>query len=384
MGGRSGRRRIAVVLGTRPEIVKLAPLLRELGDDAFVIHTGQHYDGELSEQMFEDLGIPAPELVLSGVGGQPRWSQIATVIAELGAQFSRERPDVVVVQGDTNAVSAGAQTANYLDIPVVHVEAGLRSDDRAMPEEINRLVAGAVADIHCAATEHNAGRLRAEGVPEERIAVTGNTIVEATRHSLSLPAELPFDLPAGDFVLATIHRPENTDTSSSLRRVLVELGEIPSPVVFVAHPRTRAAISRFVLDHLLVGMQVVPSLTHRQFLLAAEASTLIVSDSGGLQEEVTVLGRPLLVPRRSTERPESIEAGFARLVPPGASISEEAAAVLADPDVRGRLAVEPSPYGDGGASARIAVICRTLADTGARDLRGLRGQDERAPRPHAA
>jgi UDP-N-acetylglucosamine 2-epimerase (non-hydrolysing) len=365
MAGRR-KRRIAVVLGTRPEIIKLAPVIAALGDEAVVIHTGQHYDPELSATLFRELGLPQPEVVLSDIGDTPRWAQIANGIAGLGAEFTRSRPDVVVVQGDTNAVTAGAQAANYLGIPVVHVEAGLRSDDRGMPEEINRLVAGAVADVHCAATTHNAERLRAEGVPDERIAVTGNTIVEATLRSLAHPVDLPFALPDGEFVLATVHRPENTDTEAALRRVVRELAEIPLPVVLVAHPRTRAAMDRFAVE-VPEGVRVVPSLTHAQFLHAARAATLLVSDSGGVQEEVTVLGKPLVVPRASTERPESVRSGFSRLVGPGESIAAAAAEMLADHATLARLPHTSSPYGDGKAGTRIAEICRRLADRAAPD-----------------
>lgn len=358
----SSPRKIALVLGTRPEIIKLAPVIRELGDEAFVIHTGQHYDEELSGQLFPQLGIAEPAVVLEGIGGQARWTQIASAIEALAAEFVRSRPDVVVVQGDTNTVSAGAQAANYVGIPVVHVEAGLRSDDRSMPEEINRLVTGVLADIHCAATTHNERRLLAEGVPARRIAVTGNTIVEATLLALAQPADLPADLPEGPFVLATIHRPENTDTPDALRRVLTQLGEIGLPVVFVAHPRTRAAIERFGFASLTGGMRILASTTHTEFLKLAQRAALLVSDSGGIQEECTVLKKPLLVPRRSTERPESVTAGFSRILGPEESISRAARTLLDDPGLEARLAGIPSPYGDGTASAQIAELCRQLAD----------------------
>lgn len=355
-------RRIAIALGTRPEIIKLAPLIRELGDDAYVVHTGQHYDDELSGQIFDRLGLRHPDVVLEGIGGQKRWTQIASAIEALAEEFCRSRPDVVVVQGDTNTVSAAAQAANYVGIPVVHVEAGLRSDDRSMPEEINRMVTGVLADIHCAATIDNAGRLLREGVDPARIVVTGNTIVEATQSSLAMEIALPAGIPSEGFVLSTIHRPENTDTPEALARVLRELGEIGLPVVLVAHPRTRAAIERFGLESLAAPLRIIESLTHDQFLHVAAAATLLVSDSGGLQEECTVLHKPLIVPRRSTERPESVAAGFARLVTPGESIAAAARAVLSDPEAIAHLQSTPSPYGNGTASAQIAHLCRMLAD----------------------
>lgn len=355
--------RIAIVLGTRPEIIKLAPLIRELGDDAFVIHTGQHYDQELAGQLFESLGLPAPDVVLTGIGGHARWTQVARAIEALAEEFVRARPDVVVVQGDTNTVSAGAQAANYVGIPVVHVEAGLRSDDRAMPEEINRLVAGVLADVHCAATSTNARRLAAEGVPAERVVVTGNTIVEATEAILARPAALPEGLSPDAYVLATVHRPENTDTAAALERILRDLAELPLPVVFVAHPRTRSAMVRFGLTGYADKLRIMSSVTHDEFVHLAHTAALLVSDSGGVQEECTVMKRPLLVPRRSTERPEAIEAGFARLVLPEESLAEAAREWLADETLPARLKVIPSPYGDGTAGSQIARVCRDLAGT---------------------
>jgi len=357
---------IALVLGTRPEIIKLAPVIRHLGDHARVIHTGQHYDAELSGRFFSQLGIGEPDLLLDGVGGKPRGEQIAVALRELTTEFTRNRPDAVVVQGDTNAVSAGAQAANYLGIPVVHVEAGLRSHDRAMPEEINRLVAGALADVHCAATSRNEWALLSEGIPSERIALTGNTIVEQTHRALDgveVDLRRYFDGATPErFVLATIHRPENTDTADALARALDGLADIDAPVLFLAHPRTRAAIERFGLSSRLDALTVAESVGHEEFLALASAAALLVSDSGGIQEECTVIGTPLLVVRRSTERPESVDAGFARLIEPDMSIAAAANGVLADSHAAARLLGRTSPYGDGCAGERIAQICLAIAD----------------------
>lgn len=359
--------RIAVVLGTRPEIIKLAPVIAELGDLAWVIHTGQHYDHELSGQFLEQFGIGAPDVVLEGVGGADRGTQIATALQALTTLFREQRPAAVIVQGDTNAVSAGAQAANYLDIPVIHVEAGLRSYDRAMPEELNRLVVGTLADVHCAATDHNARNLRAEGVADERIIVTGNTIVEATLSSLErgtgiIGHHFPDGTAPERFVLATIHRPENTDTKEALERILGALASLDLPVLFLAHPRTRHAARRFGLGDALDALHTIESVGHSELLDLAQASTLIVSDSGGLQEETTVLGKPLLVIRRSTERPESIDAGFARLLVPGEDIATAARAAIVHNGFGTSLATTGSPYGDGTASAQIATIARHISD----------------------
>jgi UDP-N-acetylglucosamine 2-epimerase (non-hydrolysing) len=368
---------IAVVLGTRPEIIKLAHLIRELGDRARVIHTGQHYDDAMSGQFFRGLGLATPDVVLSGIGGASRGEQIATAIAALTVEFTASRPAVVIVQGDTNAVSAGAQAANYLGIPVIHVEAGLRSYDRQMPEELNRLLVGVLADVHCAATDLNDANLRGEGIDPERVVVTGNTVVEATTGSLATAVSSPeLDGLAPGFVLATVHRPENTDDAASLERILRALDSLDAEVVLPVHPRTRAAISRFGLDHLTRRLRLVEPLGHGEFLHAAGRAALLVSDSGGVQEECTVLKKPLLVVRRSTERPEAIDAGFAQLMTPECDLGAAAAALLADTRAASRLAATPSPYGDGSASATIAAIARDLAagSTPAEAVRAARPQ----------
>lgn len=352
---------VAVVLGTRPEIIKLAPVIAALGQRARVIHTGQHFDRAMSGQFLDDLGIGVPDIVLEGIGGQDRSTQIATALQALATEFRENRPAAVIVQGDTNAVSAGAQAANYAGIPLVHVEAGLRSYDRAMPEELNRLVVGALADVHCAATPLNAENLINEGVDSASVIVTGNTIVEVTTSSLRAGRTAAPEMPSG-YVLATIHRPENTDSESALSRVLMGLAHIAAPVVFPMHPRTRAAIERFGLTHLLDGIEVIEPVGHLDFLALARDARLLISDSGGLQEECTVLKRPLLVVRRSTERPESIDAGFAVLAGPDTDIGDAANRILGDLALRQRLRQSASPYGDGTAGAQIAQIARAIAD----------------------
>ncbi|MFI6157349.1 non-hydrolyzing UDP-N-acetylglucosamine 2-epimerase [Kitasatospora sp. NPDC051170] len=362
---------VAVVLGTRPELVKLAPLIHELGDATRLVHTGQHWDEAMSGRFLRDLGLPRPEL-LTGVGGRPRAGQIAQSLGQLDAAFAEDRPVAVVVQGDTNATLAGALAANAREIPLVHVEAGLRSHDRAMPEEHNRVMVDHVSDLLCAATEDNVANLRAEALAEERIELTGNTVVEVVRRRLPDEATRAALLAAHGlapdaYVLATVHRPENTDTAEALGAVLAELDRIAragTPVLFPMHPRTRAAVERFGLEGLLERIAVTGPVGYGDFLGLASHAALLVSDSGGVQEECTVLGRPLLVVRRSTERPEAMTAGFAALVQPGEELGALAREWLADtPERLARLAATPSPYGDGLASARIAALTAALAET---------------------
>ncbi|CAM5371372.1 UDP-N-acetyl glucosamine 2-epimerase [Streptomyces spiroverticillatus] len=358
---------VTVVLGTRPEIIKLSQVSRLLGPRGRVVFTGQHYDPSLTDTFFTGFRMPAPHATLRGVGGTSQIIQISRMITDLGNQFAEERPSAVVVQGDTNTVSAAAQAAHYCGIPVVHVEAGLRSYDRNMPEEINRRVAGTVTDLHCAPTATAMNNLLGEGVDPHRIELTGNTIVEAVQLSLP-PVEdsLRFlehvGLQADSYALATIHRPENTDDADRLRSILTELAKFPLPVLMPLHPRTRGAALRAGLGDALDRLHTVDPVDHRQFLSLARHARLLVSDSGGVQEECTVLKKPLLVVRNSTERPEAIQAGFAQLVQPGRQLGKAADAMLADTGLHARLAVTPSPYGDGHASERIVQAVARLVD----------------------
>ncbi|MFE3071749.1 non-hydrolyzing UDP-N-acetylglucosamine 2-epimerase [Streptomyces sp. NPDC059247] len=375
-------RSVAVVLGTRPELVKLAELIRVLGPAARVVHTGQHYDDALSGDFLDELGLPEPEY-LTGVGGQPRAVQVAAALAGLDERFAADPPLAVVVQGDTNAALSGALAANARDLPLVHVEAGLRSHDRAMPEEHNRVLIDRLADVLCAATPDNRDLLLAEGIADERIAVTGNTVVEAVHDHLPPPQERArllavSGLVPDGYVLATVHRPENTDDPAALAAVLTELAALARelPVVLPLHPRTRARVEATGLAHLLDGLTVLPPAGYGTFLALARHAALIVSDSGGIQEETTVLGRPLVVVRRSTERPESLT-DFADLVEPGPGIGTAARRRLAEGGLGLRhLGTLPSPYGDGTASHRIAGLLG--------DLVAGRNADRTVPAPRHA
>ena len=361
--------RVAVVLGTRPELVRLAPVLHRLGARGRLVHTGQHWDEELSGRFVDELGLHTA-VRLEGIGGRTRAGQIAHALDQLDRLFTEERPSAVIVQGDTNATLAGALAANALGIPLIHVEAGLRSHDRAMPEEHNRVMVDHLADILCAATEVNRDNLVREGVQPGRITLTGNTVVEVVLRELP-DADARHDLlrrhglTAGGYLLATLDRPENTDLPEPLRAVLTELGTLAdsgTPVLFPMGPRTAAAVARHGLRRLVAPLRVVPPVGYAEFLGLARHAALLVSDSDGVQEECTVLKRPLLVVRRSTERPEAVDAGFAALVRPGPEVGVLARAWLADlPERLSRLAATPSPYGDGRASARIAELSASLA-----------------------
>ena len=349
---------VAVVLGTRPEIIKLGHIIRLLGPRAAVVHTGQHYDTTLSAVFFDAFDLPEPVAHL-GVGGETRGTQIGRTVEALDGWLAEHPVAAVVVQGDTNSVVGGSLAANAREVPLVHVEAGLRSFDRRMPEEHNRVVADHLADLLCAPTEVSRQNLLDEGIPDERITVTGNTIVEAVNSLLPSETErralmAAHGVESDGFVLSTFHRPENVDDPEALRTILEQLATLPIPVILPIHPRTAArAAEHSGVGEFLDAVRVVDPLGYPEFLALAAEAAMLISDSGGVQEEVSVLKRPVLVVRRSTERPEVIGT-FAERVEPGPEIGDMARTWIADlPATLARLADEPSPYGDGTASQRI-------------------------------
>jgi UDP-N-acetylglucosamine 2-epimerase (non-hydrolysing) len=358
-------RSVAVVYGTRPEIIKLSRIIAILGDRAFTIYSGQHFDRNLAGDFIDELALAAPDLTLH-VGGVSRAQQIAQVLSRLGEQFSKTPPAVVVVQGDTNTTVGAALAANASEIPLVHVEAGLRSFDRRMPEEHNRVTCDHLADSCLAPTETSRQNLLAEGIADERIAVTGNTVVDVATQLLQQPEQRrsltrEMELEPSRFVLATFHRPENVDDRARLRTILEELRAVEAPILFPIHPRTLGRIQHYRLDTLLSGVRVVPPLGYRAFLNLAAESAFIISDSGGVQEEASVLKRPVIVVRRSTERPEVL-GSFSTLVTSLEKISAAARSWLEDvPGLHQELAQLESPYGDGRASERsVDAILRAL------------------------
>lgn len=355
---------IAVVLGTRPEIIKLAGIVRLLGPAALLVHTGQHYDPTLSDVFFAEIGLPDPDIHV-GIGGESRGKQIGLAVQALDEAFAEQAPAAVVVQGDTNTVLAAALAANARGIPLVHIEAGLRSYDRRMPEEHNRVVTDHLGDLLCAPTETNRANLLAEGIADEAIVITGNTVVEAVRELMpdgALRAAIldRYGVAPNGYVLSTLHRPENVDVPHTLTTILEQLAELPLPVVLPLHPRTVARVAAHGLGELLAKLIVVEPIGYRDFLgLGAEAA-LLISDSGGVQEEVSVYKRPAIVVRRSTERPEVLGT-FAERVVPGPDIAKVAQAWIDDlPALHARLADLPSPYGDGSASQRSVEAIRGL------------------------
>lgn len=348
---------VAVVLGTRPEIIKLANVIRLLGESASVIHSGQHYDHALSRVFIESFGLDEPDVYLT-VGGKSRGAQIGQAVSALDSHFATAPPKVIVVQGDTNTALAGALAANALEVPLVHVEAGLRSHDRRMPEEHNRVLVDHLGDLLCAPTRISAKNLLSEGIPDERITVTGNTVVEAVQELMPSREDRRrlldrHGLEPSRYILSTFHRPENVDEPERFRAILRELAGLSLPVLLPLHPRSFRRAAEHGLAHLLEAVKVTDPVDYETFLGLGADSAFLISDSGGIQEEVSIYKRSVIVVRRSTERPE-VQGTFAELVEPGPGISEIAEEWASDiQSLHERLETEPSPYGDGTASARI-------------------------------
>jgi UDP-N-acetylglucosamine 2-epimerase (non-hydrolysing) len=352
--------RIVYVVGTRPNFVKTAPVigaLRERLPDArhALVHTGQHYDRLMSEIFFEELGAPAPDHMLE-VGSGSHAQQTARVIERLEPVLAEERPDLVVVPGDVNSTMAAALTAAKMQIPLAHIESGLRSFDRTMPEELNRIVADRLSDrlfLHC---EDAARNLRAEGVAEERMHFVGNTMIDTLvalqDRFTAAGAARRLGVEPGEFVLVTLHRPALVD-GPLLAETVERLAALARrmPVVFPVHPRTRATMEGIEPDH--PGLLLSEPVGYVDFLSLLSDAGAVLTDSGGIQEETTFLGIPCFTLRDNTERPITIEAGTNTL------LGLDPAAIAAIPTAlseRPSEPPEPPPLWDGQASQRIAEI----------------------------
>jgi UDP-N-acetylglucosamine 2-epimerase (non-hydrolysing) len=310
--------RAVLVAGARPNFMKVAPILRECrrrrgGLAAELVHTGQHYDAEMSEAFFAQLEIPAPDHFLSAGSGSHA-VQTARIMIAFEEVLERRAPDVVVVVGDVNSTLACSLTACKLGIRVAHVEAGLRSRDAAMPEEINRVVTDAVSDYLFATERSAVENLTAEGKARGSIHLVGNVMIDTLRHCLTrLGGEAEGRPPEGPYAVVTLHRPSNVDDRARLEGILGALVRIASdmPLYFPLHPRTRKSIETHGLEDFLSapGMRALPPMGYLDFLRVWKDARLVLTDSGGLQEETTALGVPCLTIRENTERPITIEEG---------------------------------------------------------------------------
>ena len=355
---------IAIVLGTRPEIIKMSPIIRECEArnlDYFILHSGQHYSYEMDRAFFEDLDLPEPKYNLD-VGSGTHAGQTARILTGIEDVLVKESPDIVLVQGDTNTVMAGALAAAKLHIRVGHVEAGLRSFDRTMPEEINRVVADHLSDYLFAPTKTARRYLEREGIDENRISVTGNTIVDAVFQNREISEKKTdildtLGLAPREYFLVTSHRQENVDNPEKLKSIIAGLRavhrEYELPVIFPMHPRTRKMAGQFGIP--FDGISPLEPLGFLEFLHLEANARLVLTDSGGVQEETCILGVPCVTLRENTERPETIEVGANLLAGTGAA--EILAGVR---EMLSRLRGWENPYGDGTAARTIVTICNGL------------------------
>ena len=311
---------VLIVVGTRPEIIKVAPIVKasfEENRPVALVHTGQHYSYELDSLIFRDLDLEPPRFNLR-IGSGTHAEETSKALVGLEDVFRRVRPDIVMVQGDTNSALAGALAAAKMRIPVGHIEAGLRSFDRRMPEETNRILTDHISDILFAPTEISAKNLLSEGISSSRTLITGNTIVDAVNMALQkIPSKskateersMVFD---EDFFLLTLHREENVDMEVRLRNIIKGVGmaskQFGTKVLFPAHPRTTNRIQQFGIA-LPETLAIIPPLGFLDFVSLERNARLILTDSGGVQEEACILGVPCVTLRDNTERPETVSVG---------------------------------------------------------------------------
>jgi UDP-N-acetylglucosamine 2-epimerase (non-hydrolysing) len=350
------------VVGARPNFMKLAPLVRAAaardGVRHVIVHTGQHYDAGMSDAFFEELGIPRPDHNLE-VGSGTHAAQTALIMQRFEPVCVEVRPDVVLVYGDVNSTVAAALVTAKLGFRVAHVEAGLRSRDWTMPEEINRVVTDRLADLLFAPSRDGVENLRAEGVPADRIHLVGNIMIDTLvgllpRARAAATAER-LHLAGGPFVFVTLHRPNNVDAPETLRVLLDTLAELAAtmPVLFPVHPRTRARIRDLAWTSPTNALRLLDPLPYVETLSLVDRAALVITDSGGLQEETSYLGVPCLTVRPSTERPITCTEGTNRLVP------AEREAVLAATRAAldgARPAAHPIERWDGRTADRILQV----------------------------
>jgi UDP-N-acetylglucosamine 2-epimerase (non-hydrolysing) len=315
---------ISLVVGTRPNFVKAAPLLVALDQDGSfpvrLIHTGQHFDKKMSQIFFKQLEMPEPDAHL-GVKADSSAESIAKTMIALEAEFKEHPPSLVVVFGDVNSTLAAALVANKMGLPLAHVEAGLRSFDRTMPEEHNRILTDMLADLLFTPSEDANENLAKERIPEERIYFVGNIMVDSLLRFRPVVEDMKaweqLGLKRQEYVLVTLHRPANVDDPEQLNQILAALEEIAEewPVVFPVHPRTMVGMnSSYIEEKGKQGLRIVEPMGYLEFISVVSGAKVVLTDSGGIQEETTVLGVPCLTIRDNTERPVTISKGTNRLV----------------------------------------------------------------------
>lgn len=352
---------ITIIIGTRPEIIKMAPVIRACQEQevAFsVLHTGQHYSYELDRTFFEQLELPEADHNLD-VGSGSHGYQTARILAGVEGVLMKERPHEVLVQGDTNTVMAGALAASKLHVRVGHVEAGLRSFDRTMPEEINRIVADHISEHLFAPTPNSRDLLLKEGIPEEKIFVVGNTIVDSVKQNLEISRRkvdpvADMGLEEKGYALLTAHRAENVDVVDRFKGIIAGAKLFSSlsgmEIVYPVHPRARKFLDIFKIN--TDGLRLVDPVGFLEFLGLERSAKVILTDSGGVQEEACILGTPCVTLRDNTERPETLDVGANMLA--GAFPDD---IVDASVKMMRKDGGWENPFGDGSTGERIVSIC---------------------------
>ncbi len=352
---------LSIVLGTRPEIIKMSPIIRYCeahSIDYFVVHTNQHYSYEMDKVFFEELNLAEAKYNL-GIGSASQGRQTGMMLGEIEDVFEKEAPDIVLVEGDTNTVLAGALAASKMHIPVGHVEAGLRSYDRRMPEEINRVLTDHISDYLFAPTEISKENLVREGLLNG-VHVVGNTIVDATYQNLEIANERSkvlkqLNLKNKDYFLITMHRAENVDDKEILNKILIAFNRLSDvyaiPLIFPIHPRTRKMLDHFGLESMLDCIEIIEPVGYLDFLILEKNAKLILTDSGGVQEEACILSVPCVTLRDNTERPETVNVGKNVLAG-----SDSDRVMRCVDDMIGSKLSDENPFGDGRSGARIMGI----------------------------
>lgn len=348
--------RILHVVGARPNFIKAAPVLRALssraGAQQILVHTGQHYDKNLSDVFFEQLGIPQPEFNLE-VGSGSHAAQTAEIMRRFECVALEQKPEVVVVYGDVNSTMAAALVCSKLLVPVAHVESGLRSFDRTMPEEINRLVTDRLSDFLFTPSADGDQNLANEGVAKDKIFCVGNVMIDTLVTLLPMAERCPKNGLPERYALVTLHRPSNVDDSATLQRILRSLAEVSEQlaVVFPAHPRTQRRITEFGAK--VEKLHIIDPVPYIEFLALQKRAAVVITDSGGIQEETTYLGVPCLTVRNNTERPVTTILGTNVLVGQESErLAAELAKILSGQAKRGSI----PPLWDGHAGERIAKL----------------------------
>ena len=318
--------KIISVVGARPNFMKIAPLMHAFQArpeiEPFLVHTGQHYDDRMSDLFFRELGIPVPDINLE-VGSGSHAVQTAEVMKAFEPVVLKQRPDVVLVVGDVNSTIACGLVAVKLGVKLVHVEAGLRSNDRSMPEEINRILTDTISDLLFCTEQRGVDNLRCEGVPAEKVFLVGNVMIDTLLRNKEKAEDSHIleqqRLESGEYAVVTLHRPSNVDDPRVFSRILNALHVIQQdmPIIFPIHPRTRRNLDamdlKMNLDE-MVGMRLIEPVGYLDFLKIMAHARIVLTDSGGIQEETTILGIPCLTLRENTERPVTVEIGSNQLV----------------------------------------------------------------------